>query len=323
MTPPRTAVETRLLRYFLAVSDELHFRRAAERLHIAQPPLSQAIQKLEAALGVQLFERTSRAVAPTEAGVVFAEEARKVLAALERAVSEARAAANGHVQPRIGCVTHLPTDQLYSFLEVVHRRDPTVRSQVVHMWVLDLLARLRSGELELGLLYFVQAFGFDGIETEPLFEGTEMVALLPERHPATAKERVGPGDLAGESLVLFPRRVNAPLYDWLVEQAAEAGYRFREVHEVGGGDPRDMLLGVAEGAGVALVPVVWEDSWARGIVTRRPLEVAVSMPPIVLGWKVDAPVVLRPFIENARAVARELCGADRNGGHIASPSRRI
>ena len=219
-------------------------------------------------------------------------------------------------------MTHLPTDQLHCFLDAVYRRDPTVRSQVVHMLVLDLLSRLRSGELGLGLLWFVQGFGFEGIETEPLFEGTEMVALLPERHPATAKERVGPDDLAGESLVLFPRRVNAPLYDWLVERAAEAGYRFRDVHEVGGGDPRDMLLGVAEEAGVALVPVVWEDGWARGIVACRPLEVPVSMP-IVLGWPADAPAGRRPFIENARAVARELRGADRNGRHIAAPSRRI
>jgi DNA-binding transcriptional LysR family regulator len=323
MTPTRTAVEIRHLRYFLAVSDELHFRRAAERLHIAQPPLSQAIQKLEAALGVQLFERTSRAVAPTEAGIVFAEEARKVLATLDHAVSKTRSAGNGHVGPRIGCVTHLPTDQLHCFLDAVHRRDPTVRSQVVHMWVLELLARLRSGELGLGLLWFVQGFGFEGIETEPLFEGTDMVALLPDQHPATVKERVGPDDLADESLVLFPRSVNAPLYDWLVERAAEAGYRFRDVHEVGGGDPRDMLLGVAEEAGVALVPVVWEDGWARGIVTRRPLEVPVSMPPIVLGWLADTPERLRPFIENARAVARELRGADRNGRHIAPPARHI
>jgi DNA-binding transcriptional LysR family regulator len=323
MTPPRTAVEIRHLRYFLAVSDELHFRRAAERLHIAQPPLSQAIQKLEAALGVQLFERTSRAVAPTEAGVVFAEEARKVLAALERAVSEARGAANGRVEPRIGCVTHLPTDQLHRFLDALHHRDPTVRSQVTHMVTLEQLPRLRSGELGLGLLYFLEGFGFDGIETEPLFEGTEMVALVAERHPAAAKERVSPGDLAGESLVLFPRRANAALHDWTIERAAEAGYRFRDVYEVGGPDPRDTVLGVVEEAGVALVPLVYEDGWARGIVARRPLEVPVSTPPIVLGWPADPPERLRPFIENARAVARELRGADRNGGHIAAPSRRI
>jgi DNA-binding transcriptional LysR family regulator len=312
MSPLPPPVEIRHLRYFLAVSEELHFRRAAERLHIAQPPLSQAIQKLEAALGVKLLERTSRAVTPTEAGLVFAEEARKVLAGLERAVSKARGAANGRVQPRVGCVTHLPTDQLHRFLDALHRRDPSVRAQVTHMVTVEQLPCLRRGELQLGILYFVQGFGFEGIEIEPLFEGTEMVALLPERHPAAAKERVGPGDLAGESLVLFPRWVNAPLHDWIVERITEAGYRFRDVHEVGGPDPRDMVLGVAEEAGVALVPLVYEDGWARGIVARRALEVPVSMPPTVLGWHVDARERLRPFLENARTVARELRDADRN-----------
>ena len=78
-----------------------------------------------------------------------------------------------------------------------------------------------------------------------------------------------------------------------------------------------------EDALLPLVPLVYEDGWARGIVARRPLEVPVSTPPIVLGWPADPPERLRPFIENARAVARELRGADRNGGHIAAPSRRI
>jgi len=305
-------VEIRHLRYFLAVSEELHFRRAAERLHIAQPPLSQAIQKLEAALGVRLLERTSRAVAPTAAGLVFEEEARKVLASLERAVAKTRRAANGHVQPRVGCVTHLPMDQLHRFLDALHRRDPGIRPEVTHLVTVEQLPRLRAGELELGILYFVEGFGFEGIETEPLFDGTEMVALVSERHPAAAKERVGPADLAGESLVLFPRTVNGPLHDWMVERITEAGYRFRGVHEVSGPDPRDIVLGVAEEVGVALVPLVYEDGWARGIVARRPLEVPLSMPPTVLGWKADTPERLRPFIGNARAVASELRGSDRN-----------
>jgi DNA-binding transcriptional LysR family regulator len=305
-------IEIRHLRYFLAVSDELHFRRAAQRLHIAQPPLSQAIRKLEASLGVRLLERTSRAVTPTEAGRVFAEEARKVLAGLEHAVAEARRVGGVPARPRMGCVTHLPMALLQRFLDRLHRRDPHSQPEVMHLVTVEQLRRLRAGELELGILYYVEDFEFDGIEVEPLFDGTEMVALVPERHPAAAKDTVGPDDLAGEELVLFPRALNRPLHDWLVEQITEAGYRFQGVHEASGTDPRDIVLAVAEGAGVALVPVVYEDAQVGGTLARRPVEVPVSMPPTVIGWHRKPPERLSEFIDNARAVARELRAADRN-----------
>jgi DNA-binding transcriptional LysR family regulator len=305
-------VEIRHLRYFLAVSEELHFRRAAERLHIAQPPLSQAIRKLEEILGVQLLERTSRAVTPTEAGRVFAVEARKVLASLDEAVTEARRIGGVPARPRMGCITHLPMAQLQQFLDGLHRRNGGTQPEVMHLVTIEQLRRLRLGELELGILYYVEDFGFDRIEIEPLFEGTEMVALVPERHPASAKERVGPDDLAGEELVLFPRAVNRPLHDWMLRKITEAGYRFRGVREASGRDPRDIVLTVAEGAGVALVPIVYEDAQVGGTVARRHLEVPVSMPPAVIGWHGNPPQRLRPFIEDARAVARELRSFDRN-----------
>src|SRR4051812_36075260 len=96
------SIELRHLRYFLAVVEELHFGRAATRLDMAQPPLSRAIRKLEESLGVQLLTRSSRAVAPTAAGLVFAEEARKVLADVEQAVSAARHAGGGPPEVRGG-----------------------------------------------------------------------------------------------------------------------------------------------------------------------------------------------------------------------------
>jgi DNA-binding transcriptional LysR family regulator len=312
MATTAPSVEIRHLRYFLAVSEELHFRRAAERLHIAQPPLSQAIRKLEAGLGVQLLERTSRTVAPTEAGRVFAKEARKVLASLERAVAEARRVGGVPAQPRIGCVADLPIASLQRFLEALHRRNGGVRPEVMHLVTIEQLRRLRSGELELGILYYVEDLELDRIEVEPLFDGTEMVALIPERHPAAAKERVGPDDLAGEKLVIFPRPVNPALHDWLIEQIAEAGYRFQGVHDASGRDPRDVVLAVAEGAGVALVPVVFEDAQIGCGLVRRPIEPPVSMPPMVIGWHAHPPERLRAFVEVARAVAGELRAADRN-----------
>src|SRR3954470_14471877 len=108
MPPAPTTIELRHLRYFLAVIDELHFGRAAERLHMAQPPLSRAVRQLEDELGVKLLNRTSRVVTPTEAGLVFAEEARKVLGGFELAVAEAHRAGGPSRLLRLGAVPYLP-----------------------------------------------------------------------------------------------------------------------------------------------------------------------------------------------------------------------
>ena len=112
-SPP--GIEARHLRYFLAVFEELHFGRAAESLYMAEPPLSQAIRKLEDNLGLPLFERTSRAVSPTEAGRIFAEHARRVLAGLDLAVAEARRAGALETDLRIGCVHDLPLNACFGF----------------------------------------------------------------------------------------------------------------------------------------------------------------------------------------------------------------
>jgi DNA-binding transcriptional LysR family regulator len=182
----------------------------------------------------------------------------------------------------------------------------------MHLVTIEQLRRLRAGELELGILYHVEDIELDGIEVEPLFDGTEMVALIPERHPAARKERVGPDDLAGTDLVILPREVNPALYDWLVERIAEVGYRFRRVIDASGPEPRDLVLAVAEGAGVAIVPAGFEDVHAGAGLVRRAIEAPVSMPPIVIGWHADPPERLRAFVAIARAAARELRAEDRN-----------
>src|SRR3954469_18279523 len=118
------AIELRHLRYFLAVIEELHFGRAAERLSMRHPPLSQAIRVLEDELGVQLLERTSRSVTATQAGLIFAEEARSVLAGLDRAIAETRRTGGADSPLRIGCIPHLPLEQMQRFLDALQRRDP-------------------------------------------------------------------------------------------------------------------------------------------------------------------------------------------------------
>ena len=133
MTLQNANIELRHVRYFLVVAEELHYGRAAKRLHMAQPPLSRAIRRLESELGVRLLERTSRSVSLTAAGRVFAEEAREILSSVDFAIREARstAAAEG-ATIRLGCVPHAPIDRLHRFLTGLRAIVPGAHTVVEH-----------------------------------------------------------------------------------------------------------------------------------------------------------------------------------------------
>jgi DNA-binding transcriptional LysR family regulator len=302
-------IEVRHLRYFLAVFEELHFGRAAEALHMAQPPLSQAIRKLEDNLGVQLLERTSRVVSPTEAGRVFAEQARRVLASLDLAVAEARRAGALEIDLRIGCVHDLPLDRLLRFLDALKEHDPIVQPRVTHLPSVEQVRRLRRGELDLGV--FHHARDHADIETEPLFAGAPMVALLPPGHPLAAKQVLGHQELRDEILVSLSRVDDPPLHDRILEAIEDAGYRFRGMHEVGGADARDLLPAVAQNVGVAFAPSSLAEVREDGAAVVRPLDPAPSMPETVVAWHASPRRWPQPMLDTVRAVAREL--AESNG----------
>jgi DNA-binding transcriptional LysR family regulator len=308
---PGLAIEFRHLRYFLAVSEELHFGRAAQKLHISQPPLSQAIRKLEAELGVQLFERTSRVVKLTEAGRVFADEARKVLADVELAVHSARRAMGAGSMLRIGCVPHLPIERLVAFLEALHERSPGDRPQVTHITSGEQVARLRSGELDVGI--FNDDGEEEGLEEEPLFPREPLVAFLAPDHPLTERAVLGPADLAQEVLVVFPQAASVAPHDRWLALLGRAGYRFARVREAGGTDPRDLLLAVAGRLGVMLAPASLADvSDAGAIVARRELDPPVTLANTVVAWRADPPERLRETLAVVRDIARGLRAAAAN-----------
>jgi DNA-binding transcriptional LysR family regulator len=301
-------IEVRHLRYFLAVFEELHFGRAAESLHMAQPPLSQAIRKLENSLGLPLLERTSRVVSPTEAGRVFAEHARRVLASLDLAVVEARRAGALDTDLRIGCVHDLPLDRLLRFLAALREHDPTVQPQVIHLPSVEQLRRLRRGELDLGV--FPHAREHPDIEAEPLFAGVPMVALLPSGHPLTAKKVLGHRELQDEVLVSLSRVDDPPLHDRILEAIESAGYRFRGVHKVGGADTRDLLPAVAQNMGIAFAPASLAELAADGVGVARPLDPAPSMPQTVVAWRTNPRRWPQTVLDTVRGVARELAEHD-------------
>jgi DNA-binding transcriptional LysR family regulator len=301
-------IEFRHLRYFLAVSEELHFGRAARKLHISQPPLSQAIRKLEGELGVQLLERTSRVVKLTEAGRVFAEEARKVLADVEIAVHAAQLAVGTGYTLRIGCVPHLPIERLLAFLDALRERSPNDRPQVTHVTSGEQVARLRSGELDIGI--FNDDGQEEGLEEEPLFPDERLVAFLAPDHPLTERAVLGPADLAQEILVVFPQAASVAPHDRWLALLDRAGYRFAGVRDAGGPGPRDLLLAVAGRLGVMLAPASLADvSDAGALVVRRELDPPVTLANTVVAWRADRPERLQETLTVVRAIARELRAA--------------
>jgi DNA-binding transcriptional LysR family regulator len=303
--PSAAGIELRHLRYFLAVFEELHFGRAAERLHIAQPPLSQAIRKLEQELGVELFLRTSRAVEATPAGRALADEARGVLESFEFAVREARRVGGGDAPLRIGCVSFLPTAQLQRFLAELKSRDASFRAEITHLWGPEQVERLRAGGLDLGVLLYTE----DDAELEyvPLYPGEQIWAFLPPEHDLAEKEALTPEDLASETVLTFPRAVSPVLYDRYMRLFAEAGYRFPDLHELNSQDPRDSLLAVAGGLGIACGPSSLPEVGEEGrSVIGRPLNPPLLLPDVVVAWRASAPRRLRSRLTAVREAAREL-----------------
>ena len=315
--PSAPAIELRHLRYFIAVFEELHFGHAAERLHISQPPLSQAIRRLEDELGVALLHRTSRVVTPTPAGRIFADEARAVLAAVDGAVAEARRAGGADAPIRIGCVNYLPIRRILRFLIALRQREET--GVVTRLLTRDeVLRNLRRGELDLGI--FPDTGDHDEIATERLSLGEDMVALLaPEHRLADAVAPLGPDALKDETLLTLPRAPDPLLHDRFLASIDRAGYSFRSIHEVNGPDWRDVLLAVAQDVGIAFAPDTYPELAEDGFVVHHALDPAPAMPPTVIGWPANHRPWLKKVVHAAVDVAREL----RMSSSLGAPASEV
>lgn len=245
----------RQLRYFVAVAEELSFTRAAQRLHLSQPPLSQQIQALEADLGVRLFERNKRNVALSEPGRVFLEQARQILAKADEARSQVvQAAAGFSGQLRLAytvSVTFHPSlpQALLSF----GRHAPQVRVILSEMYTEPQFAALLAGELDLGFVRDLphheadaRSLRLDEIDREPL------LLALPSEHRLAGRKRIWLHEVADEPFVVQPRELAATLYDRLALIAAKANFHpliRQHAQQING-----LLMLVAAGMGLALIP---------------------------------------------------------------------
>ena len=255
----RSVDHLRSLRYFLVVADELHFGRAAERLGIAQPPLSQRVKRLEAELGAKLFER-GRRVSLTEAGEVLRAEARELLSRWDRVTALVAKADRGELDSlRAGVPPDLPGRVLAAILTRFADECPAVRLDLQELTTAEQARLLADRELDAGLLQL--PVDVVGLELGPVVD-TPLGVVLPRDSPLARRAEVALADLAGEGLVHAPRAAAPGSYDTLLRTCWEHGFRPAAIRHAR--NPEFVLGLVLAGHGVAFEPgarkeprVVW------------------------------------------------------------------
>lgn len=245
-------MELRHLRSFAALAEERHFGRAAVRLHIAQPALSQQIKQLERELGADLFVRTTRRVELTEAGRRFADHARTVLADVDRARADLALLGAGRAgRVSVGFIGTATYDVLPRVARTVRRELPDVELELRGELLSPALADgLRDRTYDLALLR-PDPLNHADLDLRHL-RSERLVAVLPSAHPLAGRRRIPLSALAGEAFVIHPSGHRSSMHERVLEACAAAGFSPASVLEVG--ETATLVVFVAAGLGVALVP---------------------------------------------------------------------
>jgi DNA-binding transcriptional LysR family regulator len=298
-------MELRALRYFSALAEELHFGRAAKRLAMTQPPLSQAIGNLERELGVRLFDRTRRRVALTHAGAAFLEEARATLAHATQAIETARRADRGEVgRLAVGYLAATAYSLLPLVLRDFARGFQGVKLELRELTLPQQFEALLRGDIEVGLLRPPVAPAELASET---VLSERFVLALPVRHPLCALRRVPAKRLAGERFIMFPRQPGLVFHDLVMDFCLRSGFTPRVAQEA---NQTHTVVGlVSAGIGVALVPASTQKIALAG-VAYRPLREATPYAKTAVAWRrADASPVVAAFLDVARRVAKQVNSA--------------
>lgn len=290
--------ELRHLRYFVTLAEELHFGRAAARLGIAQPPLSQQIQRLERALGAELFRRSRRSVELTPTGALLVSEARSLLRHADHVAAAVRRAERGDAGTvRLGFVSSAALEVMPRLVRRVRERAPAIVVEPNELASTEQVAALADGSLDVGIVRAPLAA--PGLTLHPLITEPLVIALA-DFHPLARRRRVRLSALANEPFVLWSRSFNPMFHDAVIGACADAGFRpqiGQEAGEVG------TIIGlVAAGLGVSLVPDSLRRARSEGVVyvpvEGRQVEIALA-----LAWFDDRRTALA---DTLIAAAREL-----------------
>lgn len=258
--------DLRSARYFVAVAEELHFGRAAERLHMSQPPLSQAIRRLEKDVGAALFERTHRKVALTPAGEAFLAACRPLLEQAANVAEIPRLAAEGHsVRLTIGAVASALTWPLPHALTRLREQSPEVSVSIEEIDTDEVVGRLGDGSIDVALARLAASRA--GVRTRILLR-EEFIVIAPADHPAaTGSAPILLSALAPEPWVWIAREVSPDYHDDMASAFRSAGFAPRRAHTAR--SIASQIAIVAGGNGMSIIPRSASGDLPQGVVSRE------------------------------------------------------
>ena len=291
-------IETRLLQQFIAVAEELHFNRAAKRLHMAQPPLSQAIRRLEEEIGTSLFVRNNRQVSLTPAGADFLKSSRKVLDLLEESVEQTRRVAQGiegHLT--LTFINIAPYSTLLDALRRFRHAYPAVSFTMQEATTQEQVEALETGRASLG---FMRAPGktAPGLRFESIFREPIVVAL-PVSHRLAGNQSIPLISVQNDTFVSSPRHLGQGFHDQLIQLCEAAGFVPSIAQQAR--QLQTLVALVASDFGIALLPASLAQD-GREDVVFRPIEVEapdrLRYVELLMGWREHDTSVIRDRLLN-------------------------
>ena len=257
-------MELRHLRYFRTVAIELHFGRAAEKLHIAQPPLSYQIRQLETELGFELFHRTKRSVVLTPAGQVFLTQVDRIFQQLEQAIEIGRKTSRGELgQVSIGFVGSATYNILPLMLQQFRDRYPQVQIELHELTTDRQLIWLHEGKIDIGLMR--PPIIEPGVSSQVIFQES-LVVVLPIIHQLATTTTIDLASLAPEPFILFPRQLAPGLYDPIITLCQAAGFSPLVVQECI--QMQTIVSLVSANLGVSILPASIQEVQRYGVVYK-------------------------------------------------------
>ena len=297
-------MELRHLRYFVAVAEELHFTRAAERLHIGQPPLSQQIQLLEEEVGAKLLERSRRWVRLTQAGKLFLDDARRILALSAQAAETARLAGRGEIgKLRIGFTSSTPLTEVFNRTVNAYRKEfPKVTLSFSELSTMSQIEALRGRSIDLGFIRPPEAELPEEIVAKPL-RRDPLVLVTPASHPLSRRSSVSIADLTDSMFVTFLPEAGTGVRSQVLRLCREAGFEPKIALQAREGST---IIGlVAAGCGISILPESFTGIHVKG-ARYRPLADRHAMTELMLARRRDEQSTLaNSFFEIAKRLANE------------------